>query len=140
MAPITFAVDTHGSLAISLATPPFTTNCKPASMGGPGITGDSITLERAAGGCAAVTFLRSRGATQLGTYTVNCSSPSIASCIETDETLTVPSLESGSYTIHVRGKVGPTNCWTTDASLEVPTAGRSLIRTLALARQPTPGC
>jgi hypothetical protein len=140
LAPITFAVDTSGKLALSLATPPHASNCKSSSMGGAGITGMTITLVHTGGGCAPVTFLRSRGTTNLGSYTVNCSSPQIAPCIETDETLSVPTLPSGAYTIHVRGKLGAVDCWANDDALQVPPQGKALMPTLNLAFLDAPGC
>ena len=133
--PIVFAASTRGGLVISIAAPPTTANCKSVAMNGAGITGSTITLETAAGGCAAVTFNRSSG----GSYTVNCSSPAVASCIETDETLT-SSLEPGSYTIRVRGKLGSLDCWKTDEALEVPPPGKPLTHTVNLAHQDVPGC
>jgi hypothetical protein len=133
-------VSEKGSLVLSFAALPATTNCKPARMNGAGITGITITLVQVAGGCAPVTFIRSRGTAQLGTYTVNCSSPAVATCIETDETLTVASMPSQRYTIQVRGKIGAIDCWTNDDTLDVPPSGGSLMRTLKLTHQDIPGC
>jgi hypothetical protein len=134
LAPITFVVDARGGLALSLAAPPLTTNCKPVGTGA-GITGFTITLLHTGDGCAPVTFLRSRGAMMLGMYVVNCSSPVVTTCIENDETLTVPSMQSGSYTIHVRGKVGAADCWQNDDTLQVPPLGKTLNQRLNLALQ-----
>jgi hypothetical protein len=141
LAPVTFAVDTNGMLVLALVAPPFTSNCKPGSMQGAGITTNTITLTRAGGGCAPVTFVRTRGSTPRGTYTVNCSSPEISTCIENDETLTVPSMPSGPYQIHVRGKLSAVECWANDDSLQVPAQGKARTETLNLAFQAgTPGC
>ena len=141
LAPVTFAVDNTGKLVLALVAPPATSNCKPASMLGAGITGTTITLVRNGGGCAPVTFVRTRGATTLGSYSVNCSSPQVASCIENDETLTVSSMSSGGYTIHVRGKIGAVDCWANDDALQVPAQGKARSETLNLAFQSgTPGC
>jgi len=136
LAPVTFAMDATGRLVISLATAPLASNCKTPGAGA-GLTANTITLERVAGGCAAVTFFRSRGPTAEGRYTVNCTAPVIASCIETDETLAVPAIEPGGYIVHVRGKVGAVDCWALDAVLEVPPAG-VLTRTLNLVRRDGP--
>lgn len=138
LVPVTFAVSTQGSLVLSLATPA-TTNCQSVRGNGAGITGTTITLVRAAGGCAPVTFVRSLGTTQQGTYTVNCSSPAVAVCVENNETLST-SLAAGTYTIHVRGKIGAIDCWQSDESLVVPPPGKPLIRTLDLVHQNLPGC
>jgi hypothetical protein len=140
LAPVTFPVDARGSLVLSIAAPPTTSNCRTPQMGGAGITGTTITLVQAGGSCAPVTFIRARGATQIGTYTVSCSSPLQASCVEVDETLTVPSMPSGPYTIHVRGKIAGVDCWKNDDALQVPPQGRALVRTLNLAHQDIPGC
>jgi len=141
LAPIVFVVDARGSLVLSLAAPPATSNCKSPSMMGAGINGITITLTTSAGGCAPVTFVHTRGAVTLAPYTVNCSSPAVAACIETDETLTVPSLPSGPYLIHVRGKIGAVECWNNDDALQVPALGKPLTRTLNLAFQTgTTGC
>jgi hypothetical protein len=138
---VTFVIDATGRLVLSLAAPPATSNCKPPSMQGAGMTGTTITLVRTGGGCAPVTFVRARGTTVLGSYTVNCSSPQVAPCIETDETLTVATLPSGPYEIHVRGKLGAVDCWRNDNALQVPPQGKTLIETLNLAFQTgTPGC
>lgn len=133
LAPVVFAVDATGSVALSIATPPGTSNCKSPPMGA-GITSMTITLVNEGGSCAAVTLLRARGATPLGSYTVDCGSPQTATCIESDETLTPTApLPSGPYTIHIRGKVGGTECWRNDDSLQVPPQAKVLARTLNLA-------
>jgi hypothetical protein len=133
LTPIVFKVDTNGSVALSIAAPPATSNCKSPPMGA-GITSMTITLVNEGGSCAAVTLLRSRGTTALGSYTVDCGSPQTATCIESDETLTPAApLPSGPYTIHIRGKVGGTECWHNDDSFQVPAQGKVLTRTLNLA-------
>ena len=139
LAPVVFAVSSRGKLVLSLTTPMTRTNCLPHNQGGAGITGSVITLEHAAGGCAPVTFVRSRGNTTVGTYTVACSSPRVVSCIERDETLTVDGIESGAYAIHVGGLIGPSRCWVGDAALSVP-AGASLVKAIELAPQHAAGC
>lgn len=119
------------------AVAPASANCTSRDAGGAGITGVSIAVERAGGqsGCVPVTFLRARGTTQLGTYVANdCSAPPITSCIETDETLTVPSMEPGSYLIHVVGQIGTRACWRADETLDVAPGG-TLGRTLSLVHQ-----
>jgi len=138
LSPVTFVVDAKGSLVLSLAAPPAIKNC----AGGAGMTGTTITLVHTGGGCAPVTFQRARGATSIGTYLVNCSSPQVAMpCIESDETLTVASLPSGPYMIHVRGKLNAADCWKNDDALQVPPLNQTLSETLNLAYQAgTLGC
>jgi hypothetical protein len=137
LAPVSFTV--RASLVISFATAGTATNCAPASQGGTGITGTAVILVRTAGGCAPVTFIRKRGGAVVDTYTVNCSSPRIASCIERDETLTVPSIDPDSYLIALRGRVGSIDCWGADAELDVR-LGAPLTRTIDLAPTRAPGC
>jgi hypothetical protein len=141
LAPVTFVIDARGGLVLSLRASGATFNCRSPAMMGAGITGITITLEHAGGGCAPVTFVRTRGQMTLAPYTVNCSSPQVASCIENDETLTVASMASGPYVIHVRGKIGAVDCWRNDNALTVPPQGKSLTEPLNLAFQTgTPGC
>jgi hypothetical protein len=141
LAPVTFVVDARGSLVLSLAAPPATTNCGAPSAMGAGIDGVTITLTQAGGGCAPVTFVHTKNGAPLPPYTVSCSSPAVAACIESDETLTVPTLASGPYTIHVRGTIGAVECWKNDDALQVPALGKPLTTTLNLALQAgTPGC
>jgi hypothetical protein len=142
LAPITFVVDAKGTLVLALAAPsPLTSNCKPTGMMGAGITGTTITLVHTGDGCAPVTFVRTRGATMLGSYIVNCTSPAVTTCIENDEQLTVSGIPSGPYTIHVRGKVGAVDCWVNDDSFQVPAQGKTLNQMLNLVSQTgTTGC
>ncbi|MBC7977857.1 MAG: hypothetical protein H7138_22990 [Myxococcales bacterium] len=130
--PVVFRVDTQGSFALSIATPPGASNCKSPPQGA-GITSMTITLVNQGGSCAAVKLLRSRGSTPLGSYTIDCGSPLTGACIENDETLTpeVP-LPSDLYTIRIRGKVGPTECFRNNDELRVPAQGKVLTRTLNL--------
>ncbi len=139
LAPVVFALDAKGILAIAIATPPNASNCK-APADGAGITGNTITLEHSFGSCAPVTFSRTRGGTPTGTYTVNCGSPETASCIEKDETLTVPSMAPGAYVIRIRSAIGGAkNCWNLDGVLEVP-PGSTVTRTLNLTHLGAAGC
>jgi hypothetical protein len=137
LAPAVFFATTKGGLVISLAASGAPSNC---GTRGAGITGVRITLIRSGGSCAAVTFIRSRGATRLGTYTVDCGSPLNGACIEADETLAVPQIEPDAYTVHVRANVGALNCWSNDDVLEVPLRPSPLVRTLTLSHQNSPGC
>jgi hypothetical protein len=134
LAPITFVVDDQGSLALTLTTTDAASNCKAPIRMGAGITGITITLVQMNGGCAPVTFERAKGGTLLTPYTVNCSSPSVAACIENDETLTVTSLASGPYTIHIRGKIGALECWKSDDTLQIPPIRKTLTKTISLTR------
>lgn len=137
LAPITFHVDAIGRLELMLRAGA-SGNC----TGGAGITGFALSLQHAGGagdtGCAPVVFVLSGG----GSYSASdCSAPAVTRCITADETLTVASLPSGTYQIHVRGKKGTLDCWINDDVLRVPPQSQLLSQTLNLALQSeTPGC
>lgn len=131
LAPITFEVNAIGGLALMLRAGAGG-NCAPG--GTAGITGFTISLEHAGGpgdtGCAPVVFTLSGG----GTYNANnCSAPAVGRCIEATETLTVASLPSGPYQIHVIGKKSTADCWSNNDALRVPPQGNTLAQTLNLA-------
>jgi len=129
--PITFVVDATGKLALTLETGVANGNCG----GGAGIATTTITLEHTGAACEPVTFDISGG----GTYTVNCTTPQVAGCIDHDKTLSVATLPSGSYRISVKGTVNANDCWTTTPTLIVPPLGNTLTQTLNLTHQTT-GC
>jgi hypothetical protein len=139
LAPVTFAVDPTGTVALQIAPPtPLTSNCG-APPSGAGINAETITLEHAGDGCLPITFTRTKGGATVGTYTVSCAAPANAGCIEQDETLTATGVPFGQYTIHVRGKIGASDCFTNNDSLAVPAQGKTLTQTVILA--PTkPSC
>ena len=128
-----------GSVLLSLQAGVFSSNCLPGAVGGASINGTTITLVSASGGCAPVTFTRSQGGKEIGTYLVNYSSPAVTSCIENDESLTSPDLTPGSYTMHVRGKLGALDCFAADTALDVPQTGQ-LQKQIVLQHQNIPGC
>ncbi|MGE0872091.1 MAG: hypothetical protein AB7P03_26270 [Kofleriaceae bacterium] len=128
LAPLAFAVDATGQLELSLNAHQTGGNCAPA-MDSAGIEGMTITLEHVGNGnpCENVTFSISAGASQpAGTYTVDCAAPAVGACVESDQTLTVPSLPSGNYIIRIRGKVGGTDCWVNNDTIKVPPLGMKL--------------
>lgn len=135
--PLTFTVDPTGSLALTLATNRANGNCAAPPDGG-GITSTTITLEHADDqSCAPVTFAIAGG----GTYTVDCTTPAVAGCIDSTQALTVSNVPSDGYRIHVTGYVGATACWTNNDSFQVPAQGQMLTRTLNLAyAATTTGC
>jgi hypothetical protein len=139
LSPVVFDTSDRGRLVLSLVTLSTTSNCKPREDGGAAITGFAMVFEHAASGCAPVTFTRARGTTTLGTYTVSCTSPMVASCIERDETLTVDDLPSGPYGIGAFALRGPSACWTGTDALLIP-AGASLTKPIQLANAFVPGC
>jgi len=139
LAPVTFTADGPGKLTLAITALARRSNCPRPDQGGTDITGSLITLVHAEGGCAPVTFTRARGTTTLGTYTVNCSSPQVVSCIERDETLTAEGVGAGPYTVHVFGLAGPIRCWAADDVLSIP-AGASLVKPIQLAPVLATGC
>jgi hypothetical protein len=90
-------------------------------------------------GCAAVTFARAIGTTQRGTYTVDCSSPAVASCIEKSETLTT-SIAPGIYLMHVRGKRAANDCWQRDDTFSVAASNTPTTHAVGLLHINGPGC
>jgi hypothetical protein len=141
LTPVRFAATMTFGLVVSIATSA-TTNCKATTSGGAEITGTTITLERfdpGREGCAAVTFSRAQGTTQEGTYKVSCTTPSVTTCIENNETLTT-SVPPGTYLIHVRGKRATLDCWRGDDRLIVPASSRPTLHTVALMHVAQPSC
>jgi hypothetical protein len=72
-------------------------------------------------------------------YTINCATPMLGPCIETDQTISATA-PSDSYTIHIVGKKGASNCWTNNDSLQVPPLGQTLTRQLNLGATGAAGC
>lgn len=137
LTPITFLVNPTGRLVLMLQIGS-AGNC--VAEGGPA-TGFSLSLEHAGGagdtGCAPVVFALSGG----GTYNANdCSAPLVGRCINASETLTVATLPSGAYQIHVRGTRGNLQCWRNDDSLRIPPQAMALTATLNLAATGASGC
>lgn len=144
LAPLTFAVDATGGLALNLASNATGGNCASPTNNGAGITGFTITLQHTGtGACEPVTFTyATNGTLPGGSYTVNCGTPVVAPCIEHDQPLTVTGVKSDAYQLHVRGKIGASDCWKNDDALSVPPLGRTVTRMLNLAQAPmgTQGC
>jgi len=134
LAAVTFKVDPNGGLALSLkAVPQVTTNCGDPPTGA-GITATTIALQHdVSGPCEPLTFTHTKGAMVLASYTVNCGSPMVVGCIETDETLAAASVPSGAYTIHVIGKINGADCWQNNDTLQVLPQGKVLTQTLNLS-------
>ena len=138
---LTFVVDAVGTLDLFVRASSAMSNCGPLNMMGAGWSGVTISLDRPGGVCQPATITIAPGATQPGgTYAVSCTAPAIAPCIEADQRLTAMNVPSDAYTIHIRGRVGATECWTNDDPLQVPAQGRVLSRTLNLTKKVAPGC
>ena len=144
LTPLAFSVNATGGIKVNLSANKPGGNCGSVGNNGAGITGVTLTLQHTTGGaCEPVTFTIAPNATLPGgSYTVNCTSPTVAPCIEADQQLSVTSVPSDGYQLHVRGKVATANCWTNDDTLPVPPLGRDVMRILnfAAAASGTPGC
>jgi hypothetical protein len=139
--PVTFQVEALGGVALKFSAGKPGGNCGATNVNGAGITGVSITLTHNGDGtCEPVTFTITDGATQPGgTYTVNCTTPVVRGCIESDQTITATSIPADSYTIRIRGATAGPQCWVNNDSIQVPPLNKLLIRTLNLAQQAS-GC
>ncbi len=139
LAPVVFAAVQGGKLSISLSTITTSANCTSRGQGGAGTTGHTITLVSAGGGCDPVTFTRLRGTTRVGEYTVNCSSPQVAACIERDETLVGDALRAGPHIITIVAQVGAARCSSEIDVLSIP-AGATLVKPIQLPPNSGAGC
>ncbi len=144
LAPLTFAVDAAGGIKLNLATNKAGGNCGTVANNGAGITGTTLTLQHSGtGACEPVTFTFPANATRpAGTYTVNCTTPTVAPCIEADQQLSATGVPSGAYQLHIRGKIATADCFSNDDAIPVPPIGRDVVRILNLgaAAAGTPGC
>lgn len=144
LSPLAFAVDATGGIKLNITANKPGGNCGSVGNNGAGITGMTLTLEHMVGGaCEPVVFTIAPNATLPGgSYTVNCTAPTVAPCIEADQQLSATGVKSDSYQLHVRGKIATADCWRNDDSMPVPPLGRDVIRTLNLGAAPsgTPGC
>ncbi len=142
LGPVVFAASSSAStrsgfLAASLSTGPAgVPNCQ----GGAGMTGVALVLAHGDGSCARARFVRSRGGFLIGTYDAdNCISPSLASCVDADEVVTVGDPEPGSYILRVRGKKGSLEWWTADEAFTL-VPGTPLVHAFTLKLSQAPGC
>jgi hypothetical protein len=143
LAPVSFQVEALGGVSLQLASGKAGGNCGTIANGGAGINQVSITLNHNSDlTCEPVTLTISAGATQPGgMYTINCTTPVMRGCIESDQTITAMNVPSDSYTIRVRGFIGANVCWLNQDAIQVPPLQKVLMRTLNLAQQTqTPGC
>jgi hypothetical protein len=143
LAPLTFAVDARGAVALHVTTGRPGGNCGAISAMGAGITAMTLTLQHTSGGCEPVTLTIAPGATKPGsTYTVNCASPQIAACIEKDQLVSAGNVPSDRYVLRIRGKIGAQDCWANvaDEGLQVPPLGKTVNQTFTLTKLSGPGC
>ncbi len=139
MSPVEFIVNATGSLEISIQAIPANGNCQSIAQGGAGISSMTIAMTHDQG-CAPVTLTRMRGNAVIGQYAVNCATPMVATCIESDEILITPVLPSGSYIIHVAGRILAKDCWHGDGPIQIPAGGKRKSAMLNLNNESIPGC
>lgn len=134
--PIVFTVDATGKLDLVINTGITGGNC----AAGAGVDNFTITLQHSGvgGACEPVTFDITPGTPT--SYTVNCATPVLSTCIDTTQTLSVPTLPSGSYRLDVKGKIGGVDCFTNGATIVVPPLSQTLNHTVNLTQQTTAGC
>jgi hypothetical protein len=140
---VSFAVQAVGALDLTLQTGKSGGNCGALATMGAGITSTTITLVHSTTtACEPITLAISAGATKpAGSYVIDCTTPVVGPCIEHDQHLTAPSVPSDGYTIHVRGNIGATPCWSNNDTLQVPALGKTLMRGLNLVLATgTTGC
>ncbi|MEO8845726.1 MAG: hypothetical protein ABI591_09615 [Kofleriaceae bacterium] len=141
LAPLAFSVVATGAVALNLSTGRAGGNCAMAPGGG-GITTQQITLTRnsdLACNPLVLTIGTGAGHPTPTTYTINCTTPMDAPCIENDQSLTATGVAADSYTIHIAAKQGAVTCWNNNDSIVVPPLGATLTRQLNLGFA-TAGC
>ncbi len=128
----TFVVDDHGGLALTIESGVTGGNCV-----GAGITATTIVLTHAgSGGCAPVTFSIGGG----GSYTVDCTTPMMAGCIDDTQPLTVSGITSGTYSVSVHGYKGASDCYDGVQQLQVPALQQTQTKTVNLTATNNAGC
>jgi hypothetical protein len=139
LSPVTFQVEATGALSFQLASGMTGGNCEL----GAGIDAMTITMTRNSdGACAPLALDIGAGATKPASqYTINCTTPADGPCIEADQVISATGVDSDAYTIRVRGKIATKACWVNNDSIQVPPLGKTLMRTLNLAKDTqVPGC
>jgi len=130
--PVEFQVEALGDLALSISAGP-NGNC---GGGGAGIDGFTITMNRTSDpACNPLTLNISAGATKpASTSTNDSTTPVVTGCIENDQVITASDVDSDAYTLHVKGKIGTTDCFSNNDTIQVPPLQLVLTRTLNLVK------
>jgi hypothetical protein len=143
LAPISFAVQATGGMKLHLSANKPGGNCA-AAPNGAAIDAMTISVQhQTTGPCEPIMFAIAAGATQpAGTYTINCTTPASAPCIDSDQELTAVGIPSDKYTFHIQGNTAGATCWTNNDQVTVPPLDGTLTTTLNLGHAPagTPGC
>lgn len=144
--PLKFVVDATGGLDLKISANKPGGNCGLVGANGAGIDGMTITLESEPDNtCEPITLNIAAGATRpASTYTINCATPVVAGCIESDQAITTAmpdgDIPSGPYQIHIRGTVGANTCFQNDDMFPVPAGDFDARRTFNLGPTGAPGC
>jgi hypothetical protein len=139
--PVTFQVKALGGMALELSSGASGGNCAATGANGAGITSFTITMNHTGDQtCAPLTLNISAGANQgASTYTINCTTPVVAGCIENDQIITASGVDSDGYTLHIKGTSGA-DCYLNDDMVQVPPLDLVLSRTLNLVMQTGGAC
>ncbi len=143
LASLSFAVNATGGMKLHLASNKAGGNCGVAPSGA-AIDAMTISIQHGSTGpCEPIAFAIAAGATKpAGNYTVDCTTPAVGPCIESDQEVTAIGVPSDQYTFHIHGNVAAATCWTNNDQVTVPPLGANAIKTLNLgqAAPGTPGC
>jgi len=133
LTPLAFSLDATGGMNLHVATNRAGGNCG-AAPGGGGITSTTFTLLHSSDStCQPLTLQIAAGATKPASmYTINCTTPAVGPCIESDQAITASGFAADSYQVHIAMKQGANQCWTNNDSIVVPPLGATLTRTLNL--------
>jgi hypothetical protein len=133
LAPLAFSLDATGAMNLHLATNRAGGNCGVPPNGG-GITSTTITLVHSSDlSCQPLTLQIAAGATKPQTmYVINCATPAVGPCIESDQAITATGFAADNYQIHIQMNQATNLCWTNNDSIVVPPLGATLMRTLNL--------
>jgi hypothetical protein len=133
LAPLAFSLDATGGMNLHLATNRAGGNCGVPPNGG-GITSTTLTLAHTSDStCQPLTLQIAAGATKPASmYTINCTTPVVGPCIESDQAITASGFAADSYQIHIKMNQAANVCWTNNDSIVVPPQSATLMRTLNL--------
>jgi len=133
LAPLAFSLDATGGMNLHLATNRAGGNCGVPPNGG-GITSTTITLVHSSdSSCQPLTLQIAAGATKPASmYVINCTTPVVGPCIESDQAITATGFAADNYNIHIKMNQAANVCWSNNDSIVVPPLSATLTRTLNL--------
>ena len=133
LTPLAFSLDATGGMNLHIATNRAGGNCGTAPNGG-GITSTTFTLLHTSNStCQPITLQIAAGATKPASmYTINCTTPVVGPCIDSDQAITAMGFAADTYQVHIAMNQGANVCWTNNDTIVVPPLGATLTRTLNL--------